>query len=279
MNPYMPKIAILLCVLALSCSPYYKYYKFEMQPDCITKSITLAPLNLLDEKPKELIGMDSIFSSMIDNYLKTNEKQTISNEAFKSLWILKLSEMEGIYNKHTGQFLADSLQSLISKSVSAFCKMKNVDAVLFPSIVPRKAILSGPYGYWDGIQRKLIIEKPIENPNDFSWTGDAKGVSLKIIIYDKNGKPIFKSFGGIEMATKIKYFGTLPKAVSNDSLFSNSLQLKESIQIALHPFIIYADYPKHPKFESCEADSINGIIVTPIQNSTNIKEMKKWDGF
>jgi hypothetical protein len=271
---------IVTALFLVSCSPYYKYYPFELADSGPPpQKVFIAPLNLIEGTKKELVGKERCIDSLIKDYLTGNGKTCTKNNAlFLSTWKAYLSAEDGIYDKNSGIPKVASIEKLLSSSVLSFCKTEGIDAVIFPSIVQRNAYLSGQFSYWDGVRRELIVESPFQSPQEYTWSGDVKALSMKIVIYKKEGTQYFKSFGGIDLITKIGYEGIQPRAISIERPFQNIDHIQESLNIAFHPYIDFGNYPKKVLFESSDEDSSTGIIIIPTQNS-NLRDMKKFDKF
>ena len=275
----MKKTIPSLFLMLIGCSQYITYYRYEINATGkAPQTISIAPLNILEVESQTGKIKGSFVDSALREYLVKNNKKIVPNNSFESIWLYNLGKLDGLYNSSNGKIKKDTMEKLIIQSVQAFCELNACDAMIFPAIVERKALLSGPYGCWDGATRKLPMDNTVEDPNKYYWVGNVKAASIKITIYSKDGKLYFKSFGGLELITKITYDGKQFKSINRENFIEDNDYLTTAIRTAFHPFVIFKEYPKSPHFAISDSDHVLGITITPVQNE-NLKESKKWDKF
>lgn len=117
-------------------------------------------------------------------------------------------------------------------------------------IILRVAKLVGQYAYWDGTARKVILEDAFNSVDEFGYSGDAVGISIRILVFSSQGTLLFKGQAGIELLHKIIYENGIQKPVLRRNLFQNIKWNENAIRTAFHPFYTMKEYPKHPKFNS-----------------------------
>lgn len=115
-------------------------------------------------------------------------------------------------------------------------KQVNYEIVLIPAVVSRAAKLSGQVAIWDNVRAGLTI-KGIGSSDSFEWSGSKLALSLELDAYDKNGKWLFTSYGGISLPYVIN-----TRESMNDlkpRLFESKKDqetLQKGVEAALKPF-------------------------------------------
>ena len=273
-------INIMIIAMLLSCSPHRKFYPYRFVPTSLEKQpikhVAVAPCNLIGEVPREIVGRENRLLHEIERYLHQHNKVVRGPKDLRSHWDRRRANSTGLFDAQTGSFKEKKANILLQKTIVEYCALKEVDAVVLPEVVPRKARLAGNYAYWDGVERRILIDSRYRRVDEFKYTGIIVGVSLKVLIFDKNGMCIFKSFGDIELATKLVYLDGIQQSASRDDHFDDAAMIQEAVKIAFHPFLKWDAFPKYAKFQELEnkAQSGSGISVTP----SKAKSVKEYEG-
>jgi len=99
------------------------------------------------------------------------------------------------------------MEKLIIQSVQAFCELNACECDDFFRQLSKEKPYYRALWLLGWATRKLPMDNTVEDPNKYYWVGNVKAASIKITIYSKDGKLYFKSFGGLELITKITYDG------------------------------------------------------------------------
>lgn len=135
----------------------------------------------------------------------------------------------------------------------------------------------GNYGYWDGMEERLIIDSDFRTISNYNFSGECVGLSLKVIVLNKTGNLIFESIGGIELATKFILDGYNLKSASRDDHFEDIEKISKGIKTAFHPFIKNLNYPGKPKFINIKVnDTIPEARVDDSEDPT-VKDYKDYE--
>lgn len=273
------KIIIPLLLILLSCSPNIKYhpYMYNGGKNVELRDALLSNFNPVFGLPKELLGKEGKADSLISNYLKTGGYKVYRSDAFSNLINRNLQSSGGPYDPFSGKLQTDVIDGVLKKTAIEYCHIKNIDFVVIPFLVPRSAKLQNQYGYWDGVDQMIIVDSDFRTISNYNFTGDCIGLSLKILIINKMGDTIFKSFGGIELATKLVLEGNTLKSDSRDDHLEDEHRILKGIKIAFHPFIKDPNYPNNPTFANIKEHETNPEMKANNSEDPSVKDFKDYE--
>lgn len=248
----MKRLAMLLfcsLLVCVSCSSYPRYYPYSFHPEPERKvtKVVLAPLNLFFPKPSEVGNSGSAVYASIAAYLTEHGVRVEPSETTKEMWEEEKRISGGIYNHSDGTLNKDKFSATVRNAVVKVCNAYSADAVVFPDIILRLATLDGTMMYWDGTVQSIERE---DGHVDFSQTygGTSNGLSLRIIIVNKDGWPILTNIAGVESLYMVGWDGVVPKWVFRKDMLADTGKIRRAVAISLHPFIFNPDYPRNPAF-------------------------------
>lgn len=243
--------AVLTCIL-LACSamdynPTVIEYSINtaIVKDKGFKQVMIAPINIGKPSRIYLEKGEQRVDRHVEDYLKQNGFEVVSNRPFDSRWQQALRKYGQVYDPSTGKFSRYYQSALATTLTQVFEAQPNLDAVIFTDLVEREIMFSDGMQHmtrWDGVQRKPKLEGTGDSvPGDFNWQQNVEAVSLTINVFDRSLKNVFQSAGGIEVTQAIDSRTTRFRRRSD--VLENETQIEEGIRLAFHPMIVMDDYP------------------------------------
>lgn len=248
----MHKTIILLCFFVLfsilGCAPNETFYKYSYSENKIIRKVAIAPFDLFFPLPNQLKNSTDHFYEQLIEYVKNSGLEVVKNDVLKDSWGKERSESGGFYNQVTGAIDSSRFDFCVKRAIMKTCAIQDLDGILLPTVKIRYGTVSGTYVFWDGVARKVRLDDPVRNIEEFSYTGEVPVYSLQAIVLDNTGTKVFKSMAGIDIVHKLIYNGYKQISDFDERALQDSVINRESIGIGFHPFIRYAQYPKKPKF-------------------------------
>lgn len=219
------------------------------------KKVLIASVNV-SGRPTLTIVRDNTakIDAMIEDYLKDNGYQIAPSYLFDNAWKQALYTYGDFYDPTTGKVDQRSWMAVMSTTLNLLKQDTDVDAVLFTDVIVHDVQHSAGlnhYARWYGVTRKPATQGAGSGvPTSFNWTQPIKAASLAVTIYDMDGDPLFSSRGGLDTLYAVNMRNPDSGFTRRKNLLDNNSNLKEGIQLALHPFIPMKRYPGKKASES-----------------------------
>ena len=210
------------------------------------QTLLILPFNLAVSMPSEIESFSPIVWEELEVYLRAHGKQlrTVSMRDARRLWH---SSIEQVRDGKSGD--SAGYDEAVSVLVRELAKHAEFDAVIAPSLVIRKAHISGGTALWDGVARVLELEEDpgtaIGIRDDAPLVGEAPGASLHAVVLNRAGEKVQETVGGLDLLVRVRVLGK-PDARASDpgfefaartDLFADRAHLREGIAVALAPFL------------------------------------------
>jgi len=245
-------VTTLLAITLLACSsmeynPTVIEYHIDeaVVRDKGFKQVMIAPINIGKPSRKYLEKSEKRIDRLVEDYLKQNGFEVVSNRPFESRWQQAQRKFGQTYDPSTGKFSRYYQSALAETLGQVFQDQPNLDAVVFTDLVEREIMFSDGMQHvarWDGVQRKPKLEGSGEGvSNDFNWQQNVDSVSLAINVFDRQLKNVFQSAGGLDVTQALNL--RAEKFMRRSDVLDNETNLQEGIRLAFHPMIIMDDYP------------------------------------
>jgi len=209
------------------------------------KQVMIAPINIGKPSRKYLEKSEKRVDRLVEDYLKQNGFEVVSNRPFESRWQQAQRKYGQTYDPSTGKFSRYYQSALAETLGQVFEGQPNLSAVIFTDLVEREIMFSDGMQHiarWDGVQRKPKLEGSGEGvSNDFNWLQNVDSVSLAINVFDRQLKNVFQSAGGLDVTQALNL--RAEKFMRRSDVLDNETNLQEGIRLAFHPMIIMDDYP------------------------------------
>jgi hypothetical protein len=132
------------------------------------------------------------------------------------------------------------LDTAVGAFVSALGEHADFDLVVMPSLVYRKARVTGRHAQWDGVRRRVTLHTRTmtgANLHTADWTGRITGLSLHALVFTPEGRRLFQGWGGIDLV----HDAVLTQETSHDrsflrlrqQLLENTEHVREGVALAL----------------------------------------------
>jgi hypothetical protein len=205
------------------------------------RQLFVLPLNVTIKVPSELEPrLDDVFGAVI-GYIRGggNKVETFSRQDAVSRWALSIVEVK------RSEALEDNFDSAMRVFVRDLAKGRSFDAVVVPSIVYRATKVRERTAKWDGVFRKfdVINVSDVAKKQGLakSLSVDVSGVSLHVMVFSPDGKLVFQSYGGLDLAHDVDMknaeFTNSPRLVLKLDLLGESDHLEEGIAVAFDPYL------------------------------------------
>ncbi|MDB4421258.1 hypothetical protein N9271_02930 [Pseudomonadales bacterium] len=228
---------------------------------------TVYPFLINDEqidtsKPKRLIISHENFGAPSKNYLQAYERKIdavveetlkknnytiINNSDYRKFWREAKRKHGSPYNASTSQVNATAFQLVVRQTLNKLKEANIADAIIFTDLVEQPVVFQGNNNHlakWHGVSRRPGVKGSGAVSTEFDWSQSVPAASLRIIIYDIDGKLLFKSIGGLEVTRYIDTRKVSGRFARRDKLFTKSSNIYEGVALALHPFIVAEGYPR-----------------------------------
>jgi len=198
------------------------------------------PILLLPVKEtiKEFNKADAIVSESVVKQLEFHgwSVVTLNRGVYEQKWSEIVKEIGGIYSSSTGRLDTDKYYDAIVKFTKRISREKMYSAILFPSFELKMAELKGKHAYWDGVRRKKIVKG--SSDENMRWSGNTRGLSLKIWAFDSAGEWLFTSYGGLVLPFYTSMYNSKEESRLRLDMFDNSKDIESGVNVALLPIII-----------------------------------------
>jgi hypothetical protein len=97
---------------------------------------------------------------------------------------------------------APDLDTAAGVFVRVVAEHADFDLLVMPSLVYRKARVTGRYASWDGVRRRVTLHTRTvtgENLHTTDWRGRISGLSLHALVFTPEGRRVFQGWGGIDL--------------------------------------------------------------------------------
>jgi hypothetical protein len=234
-------VAGLVCV---ACTTPHPYTLAPGASGAAARSLVVFPVNVVLSLPSELEPSSERADAAIRAYLVDAHGKEISTPRVleaRDLWMRSIREAAAAGE---GSDFSDAVRIL----ARGLRESGPYDALVIPSLLYRPARMSGYSVQWDGVSRRVPVNSPPQRVGSIhvstSFSGQMDAVSLHVLVYDVEGRELFESFGGLDLAHEVEVWGN-PQRPSEtgwdfvlrpDPLEDPAL-LREGIAIAFDPYL------------------------------------------
>lgn len=210
-------------------------------------TVLIATHNLGKPSRQYLVEHEKKIDDYVVKYLKKKGFKVLDSDPYEKALGISEARFGDPYDPSTGKIdMARKQQVLADVFRQLREQLPELDAVIFTELIDRQVYFSTGLKHvarWDGVSRPPLMQGPGQGvPTDFNWAQGVDAVSIGIYIFNIEGKRVFISVGGMSMAEAIDTKGT-PRFKRYRSVLSNKSQIREGIELALHPLIPMKRYP------------------------------------
>lgn len=212
------------------------------------KKVLLASVNVSGEPTRSMVRDASPkIDAMVLDYMESNGYEFAPGYLFENAWKQALYTYGDFYDPTSGKVDRRNWLAVMSTTLSKLKQDSDVDAVLFTDVIEHEVQHSpglNHYARWYGVTRKPATQGAGTGvPTDFNWSQPIKAASLVITLYDLDGKPLFSSRGGLDTLYAVDMRNPDRGFTRRNKILSNQSNLREGVELALHPLIVMDRYP------------------------------------
>jgi hypothetical protein len=169
--------------------------------------------------------------------LESHGVRVIAPELFeiRAVWDSAVNDVGTLLDAR-GDFDPGLLDVAASRLIEAYRSQGHrFDALLLSYLESRIVTISGGSVSWDGVKRRIQIDRSKGGKDLWKWPNHEPSVclSLRVIAYSGDGQRIFERYGGLEVVHHYRS-RDLAEIVRSD-LFLDRAALREGVEIALAP--------------------------------------------
>jgi hypothetical protein len=187
---------LLFCVSSCEAVPDQQPVKIKVS------SLVVMPVDSLQEEL--LVGGGEIHSVLVANLQKRGYRVLTPDAAgYRKLLDEALVVSGSVYDPAVSRFLPLNRDVFIKALVDSAATNLGAELVLIPEVVLRTGDVAGDHVEWDGVARELeFLQKPEQS---YRLPPRAKGASLRVAAYTRNGAEVYLQFGGISLPYRARY--------------------------------------------------------------------------
>ncbi len=248
-------VAAVVAVVATACSTVSynpTVYQYHIDNEALAqrpvKKLVLASVNVSGEPTRSMLRDGTVkIDAMVSDYLTDHGYQLAPAYLFENAWKQALYTYGDFYDPTTGKVDRRVWLAVMSTTLGLLKQSADIDAVIFTDVIEHEVQHSAGmnhYARWYGVTRKPALQGAGSGvPTDFNWTQPIKAASLVVTLYDLEGKPLFSSRGGLDTLYGVNMRNPDSGFIRRKQLLKSESNLKEGIQLALHPLIPMKRYP------------------------------------
>lgn len=160
---------------------------------------------------------------------------TMSRDNYLEAWSAISHDMGGLYSPTSGRLDPEKVEQATTKFIELINRAESCSAILFPSLSLKSAELKGRYAYWDGVKIKTVVTGA--SSMDVSWSGQTKGLSLRITAFSPSAEWMFTSYGGLALPYRTVMKGTIAVSEIREDVFEKQHDLESGVTLALRPIL------------------------------------------
>ena len=192
---------------------------------------------------KEAPRIDSYVSA----YLKENGFKVIPQREFEQYWNTAVRAYGNPVDPTSGKVNMKAFTQIMQSVRDDMVRTSDLDAFMFTDLVEFEVSFSGGLKHlarWDGVSRKPSLQGPGSGVSaDFDWSKQAAVASIQVTVFDTELQRVFLGRGGMDATEAIDTRSSDGRYVRRRNILESKNFVMEGIQIALHPFIEYEDWP------------------------------------
>ena len=253
---YFVLLSLALALAGCSGAPTYNPTTFAYQLDqekldaATIRTVVIPHVNLGPKSRNYLEKEAPRIDAKVSAYLKENGYKVLPQRKFQQHWNTAVRVYGNPVDPTTGRVNRKTFSQIMHSVRDELRKSSKLDAFVFTDIVELQTSFSGGLKHlarWDGVSRKPSLQGPGNAVSaDFDWNMQAAVASIQVTIYDMELHPLFSSRGGMDATEAIDTRSSAGRYIRRRNILENDNHVMEGIQLALHPFIEYADWPGNP---------------------------------
>lgn len=239
MRLFQPFILLVFAVFVTACSTV----ETRSGPTVKAQNVVVLPIESLHS---ELLEQDNNLYQLLVQVINKKKFVVISNtaEEFQPALDQALADAGAIYDPSVGQFLPSDRQVYIKSLIDYYSRGNTVDVIVLPELLIRRTGVRGDTASWDGVERTIeLSEKPEKT---YKALREARGLSLKLSVYSRQGAFLLQSYAGISLPFTVNY-NSEPAELNLKREYMTLKEQHQAVNSVLQSFFQQVKFHKHDK--------------------------------
>jgi hypothetical protein len=248
-------VASLCCILLQACSSTPEYnatvFPYELNEELLAAStirtVVIPHVNLGAPSRNYLAKEAPRIDAKVEAYLEENGFKVIDQRIFKRHWNTAERAYGNPVDPTSGKVNMKTFSQIMQSVRDQMRKADKLDAFVFTDLVELEVVFGGGLKHiarWDGVSRTPPLQGPGSGVTaDFDWNAGVAAASLMVSIYNMDLQRLFISRGGLDPTDAIDTRSAGGSWKRRRNMLENEANLREGIELALHPFIEMNNYP------------------------------------
>lgn len=245
--------AVTLLLTACSGTPTYNptTYPFQLEQEKLAaariKTVVIPHVNLGAKSRNYLEKEAPRIDAKVAAYLKEHGYKVLPQRKFQQHWNTAVRAYGNPLDPSTGKVNRKTFAQIMHSVRDEMRKTSQLDAFVFTDLVELHSSFNNGLKHlarWDGVTRKPSLQGPGNSVSaDFDWNMQVAVASLQISIFNMELEALFASRGGLDATEAIDTRSSSGRYIRRRNMLENDTNVMEGIQLALHPFIPFDDWP------------------------------------
>jgi hypothetical protein len=158
---------------------------------------------------------------------------------FRNAWLTAAKSVGSLYGPD-GRFDPARYDAVARSLVQVYRgRGEQFEILLIPYLIYRDGAVVGQSVQWDGVARHLPFEYANRDVTHMESRRGLKAacISLRVVAYDADGNRLFETYGGLEVAVRMKLAEGRWTWTERGDLFRDRDDLEEGTRVALKPLL------------------------------------------
>lgn len=231
------RAAGLAALAVVGCARPY-YLAPDAPPGRQLSTLLVLPFNF-DQTPPDTwaAGLDRL-SEQVGSYLAATGRRVerVGPTEVLPVWQEALDSVGGLLGPG-GVFDPGRYEAARAQLTRRLAAGRGADAVVLPSVITRLAqVDSRSQLKWDGVTRRIPLEIHGAEP-DLRLSGSFRASSLRVTVFDPQGRRLFERIRGLEPLEVVTLDGTDTVYAERSDLFRDEALLHREVRVVFEPFI------------------------------------------
>jgi hypothetical protein len=256
LSPALISALFLAVLTACAGTPTYNptVYEFQINEETLAenpvRTVVIPHINLGAPSRNYLDAEAPRIDARLASHLKDNGYIVLPQRDFQQHWSTAVRAYGDPVDPTTGRVNMKTFAQIMQSVRDRFRETSDLDAFVFTDMIELDVPFSSGLKHvarWHGVARRPSMQGPGNGVSaDFDWSVPASVASIQVSIFDMELKRVFLSVGGLDATDAIDARSSSGRFTRRRSMLENESFLDEGISIALHPFIVYEDWPGNP---------------------------------
>lgn len=204
--------------------------------------LVLLPMNF-DQSPNPALAPGAeLMEERTRRYLEASGYEVVvpRMSTTLALWKACTEAVGGIADVDGEELIVERYERARSDLVRRTLESNPADGVVSAAVMVREGRYSGFNLRWDGVERPVPIDMGKTNLTIAYLNGTDAGISLRISVFDRNGRKIFERYVGLEPLRRYQVVYPRVEISERKDLFQDDALIEEVIALSFQPWLVPA---------------------------------------